>query len=172
MDIIPTWYSTQLPDLFFVPKYIGETDQEYIDRLLLLTDIGQNEETIISAVYSVIKNAIPVRTDIEVIDRLDVGAEDSDWDSLHDWSSEAVWRSTYDVIRPLFLVIMDFPSRGLTSDITTWDYWNASSNYTKVQDIVKLYKPPGSTFELRLVAPTEWSRTTEIFSNTLIEAAP
>ena len=50
----------------------------------------------------------------------------------------------------------------------TWDYWQESENFTKIEDMVKLYKPPGSTFELRLNIPVLVEQKIEVFSNTLI----
>ena len=171
-DNNPTWYTNQLPDLFFVPKFVGETDQEYIDRLLLLVDTGQNDNTIINAVFSVIKKAVLVTTAIQIINKLDgVSAIWEDLDNLvspEHWDGASVWSSTSGIQRTLFLVQMTYLLRGSNSDVTTWDYWILPANYTKIEDMVKLYKPPGSTFELRLIAPATGTPMIDVFSNTLI----
>jgi len=36
---------------------------------------------------------------------------------------------------------------------TTYDYWSAEMNVTKIQDLINLYKPPGINFELNLLSP-------------------
>ncbi|KKN76650.1 hypothetical protein LCGC14_0368470 [marine sediment metagenome] len=166
----PTWYTSTLSDLFFVPRYSGETDVEYLERLTLLTGVNQDETTIINSVYSVINMAVPNNSYIQITDKL----EDTDiaaWGDVTNttkWDSVKLWSSIYNVQRTLFLVDISFTTRGSNSDITTWDYWNESENYTKIEDIVKLYKPPGSTFELRLNSPEDVETTIEVFSNTLI----
>lgn len=170
IDSVPTWYTNNLPNLFFVHKFIGESDQEYLDRLLLLTNVNQNEETIIIATYSVVQKAVTNITNIQIIDKLDLGLTDATWGNVtntDEWDGSKAWRSTYDEIRPLFLIDITIPNRGSENDLTTWDYWIVSTNYTKIQDMVKLYKPPGSTFELRLT-PVASPSTIDVFTNTLL----
>lgn len=36
---------------------------------------------------------------------------------------------------------------------TTYDYWSASMNYTKIADLIDLYRPPGITYEIELLPP-------------------
>ena len=176
----PTWYTSALSNLFFVPRYSGETDVEYLERLLLLTGVNQDETTIIKSVYSVVNMAIPNNSYIQITDKLDnidIAAWDDDFDLDPDdpppdererWNAVKKWSSTYNVQRTLFLVNILFTTRGSNSDITTWDYWIESENYTKIEDIVKLYKPPGSTFEIRLNIPVDVEMEITKFSNTLI----
>ncbi len=166
----PTWYTSKLSDLFFVPRYSGETDIEYLERLTLLTGVSQDNNTIINAVYSVISKAVLNNSYIQIIDKLD-GISVA-WGNLANaikWDGSAVWSSTFNVQRTLFLVNMSFIYRGAASDITTWDYWILPENYTKIEDIIKLYKPPGSTFEIRLNIPEDVETEIEVFSNTLIQ---
>ena len=176
----PTWFTSDLSDLFFVPRYSGETDVEYLERLLLLTGVNQDETTIINSVYSVINMAIPNNSHIRIVDKLD-DDEIAAWDDTFDldpdnpppddrerWDSNKIWSSIYNVQRTLFLVDISFITRGSISDITTWDYWQEPENYTKIEDIVKLYKPPGSTFEIRLNIPEDVEMEIELFSNTRI----
>lgn len=178
IDTIPTWYTNQLPQLFFVPKFANESDQEYIDRLLLLTGVNQNDDTIKTAVFSVVEKAITDINRISIIEQLD--GISAVWDDKNNlglpettayWDNTTVWDSAVNVQRPLFLVNIEVLNRGSDLDITTWDYWQQSENYTKIQDIVKLYKPPGSTFELRLNIPENATQLiTDVFSNTLVAA--
>ena len=172
IDDDPTWYTTQLPNLFFIPKFIGETDQQYIDRLLLLVNVGQNENTIINAAFSVIENAIDNITKIFITDKF-LTADGADWEDVSGvpvddfWDGIKLWRANEDIQRTLFVVHMEFLFRGSITDATTWDYWRLSTNYTKIEDMVKLYKPPGSTFELRLTN-VEVEQEIELFSDTVI----
>ena len=170
IDDVPTWYTSLLPKLFFVPRYSGETDQEYIDRLTLLTDIRQNDETIKNAVFSVVEKGVTGISDILITEKLD--GVSGIWGNVTGstkWGGASVWSSETSVQRTLFLVDISFSYRGSDLDITTWDYWKKSENYTKIEDIVKLYKPPGSTFELRIDIPQNVTQLiTDVFSNTLI----
>ncbi len=172
IDSVPTWYTDELPKLFFIPKFNGETDQGYIDRLLLLVNISQDDNTMIIATWSVIQKALNDIGQITISEKLD-GASVvwSDSGTPDEWNTGGVWGDATQVTRPLFLVNVTFPNRGSQLDITTWDYWHQSENYTKIQDMVNLYKPPGSTFELRLEGSLGTAMIS-IFSNTLIEEAP
>jgi hypothetical protein len=176
IDENPTWYTSELPNLFFIPRFSGETDVEYLERLILLVEVGQNENTIINAVWSVIKKALISKIYIQIIDKLE--GVSAVWDDTNDlgapettayWDDTSVWSSVFDVQRTLFLVDISILNRGSETDITTWDYWIKSENYTKIEDMVKLYKPPGSTFEIRLNIPEDVESQTDIFSNTLIQ---
>lgn len=181
IDTIPTWYTNQLPQLFFIPRFSNESDQEYLDRLLLLTDIGQNDGTITIAVFSVVEKALTGISRITIVEQLDgisaLWDDDTNLDPDNDppddverWDGNKVWSSLIDVQRTLFLVDIEILNRGSDLDITTWDYWRQSENYTKIQDMVKLYKPPGSTFELRLNIPENVTQLiTDVFSNTKIQ---
>ncbi len=167
----PTWYTSALSDLFFVPRYSGETDVEYLERLTLLTGVSQDETTIINSVYSVINMAIPNNSYIQITDKID-DTDIVEWgDDVNavKWDGAKLWSSVYNVQRTLFLVDITFINRGSTSNITTWDYWKEPENYTKIEDIVKLYKPPGSTFEIRLDIPEDIETEITVFSNTLIQ---
>ncbi len=166
---VPTWYTNQLPDIFFVPKFSGESDQEYLNRLLLLTEISQNENTIITAVFSVTANALLDISQITIVEQLD--GSQVEWGNVTntvDWDGVSPWSDDVDLQRTLFLVDIEILNRGSPLDSNTWDYWILSTNYTKIEDMVNLYKPPGSTFEIRLTVPTEWSISIDVFSNTLI----
>ncbi len=177
VDTPPTWYTSSLPDLFFIPKFFDESDQDYIDRLILLSDINQNEETIINAVFSVIRKGIISISDIAIIDKLE--GVSAVWDGeftiglpeiTAEWDGTSVWSSSSNVQRTLFLVDIQTFSRGSNIDSTTWDYWILSQNFTKIEDMVNLYKPPGSTFEIRINLPIGGVEVeTTIFSNTLID---
>ncbi len=171
IDSVPTWYTNQLPKLFFIPKFDGDTDQEYIDRLLLLTDVSQDDNTMILATWSTIQKALDDINQITISEKLDdigAGAIWSRTAGAHEWNTGKVWSDVTIVTRPLFLVNVTFPNRGSQFDITTWDYWKDSINYTKIQDMVNLYKPPGSTFELRLEGSLG-TAIISVFANTLIK---
>lgn len=146
-----TWFTPKLKDLFSIPKFSGESDGIFLNRILTLTDNSQNDTTIISAVHTVIPNAVANINAIEIIYKLSgVSATWGNATSTSAWGDGKVWSSEDDVQRVLFVVKMNFNSRGATTDNTTYDYWINSSNYTKIEDMVNLYKPPGSTFELLL----------------------
>lgn len=170
IDNIPTWYTNQLTNMFFIPRFTGETDQDYLDRLFLLINIGQDDNTIITATYSVIKKALLGISQITITEQLDgVSGIWDDTTNTKKWNDPSVlWGSSDEIQRTLFVVDVKFFDRGSLLDITTWDYWDESINYTKIEDMVNLYKPPGSTFELRLVVPEKWTLKEEIFSNTFI----
>lgn len=170
----PTWYTSSLSKLFFIPKFLNETDKEYLDKLFLLTDMSQDKNSIITAVYSITKKAINLKTNIQIVNKLDgVSASYEDKTSLVSpeyWDGTSVWSSETNIQRTLFAVSISFSNRGSNLDITTWDYWILPENYTKIEDMVKLYKPPGSTFELRLNIPVDVNSSITIFSNSLIKS--
>jgi len=173
IDDVPTWYTTSLPNLFFIPRFVGETDQEYLDRLLLLINVGQNENTIINAVWSVVGKAIGLISKIQIIDKF-ITVDGADWEDDDGaptddyWDGVKLWRAAEDIQRTLFAVVIDFDNRGSTTDLTTADYWFEAENFTKIEDMVKLYKPPGSTFELRLNIPDDFEQQIDLFSNSHI----
>ena len=133
----------------------------YIDTIEEIHDLDLDLYNFLKALDNINQITISEKLDGDSVVWSNSGTPD-------EWKTGGVWGDATTVKRPLFLVNVTFPNRGSQLDITTWDYWQQSENYTKIQDMVNLYKPPGSTFELRLTAPTEWSRTIEIFSNTLI----
>lgn len=172
IDDQPTWYTKLLPKLFFIPKFSDESEKKYLERLFLLINTQQDESTIVDSIYSLLKDSISVKNDIQVIDKLDTTSavwSDQDEETLDNWDGTKVWSSEFEVSRTLFLVNISFIYRGSNLDATTWDYWILPKNYTKIEDMVKLYKPPGSTFELRLNIPEDFEQTIGIFSNTLLQ---
>jgi hypothetical protein len=165
-----TYYTKELPKLFGVPRFVGESEQDFLDRLLILDNISQNDDTMINATYSVVRDAVSSISDITIIDKL--SGVSSVWgdeigSTFNSWNDGSLWSDETTVQRAQFAIRIVFPYRGSDNDITTYDYWFQSKNYTKVEDVVKLYKPPGTTFEL-VLENVKVSNSSTVTSNTLI----
>jgi hypothetical protein len=154
-----TWYTRLLPEFLTVPKFPGETDESYLQRTLDMVEAqkfgGNSSKTIKFVIYALIQNAInDPDADITIVS----SSSFNEWKDQAEsedarWGEGFLWADTSETLTGTIKISIQFLTLGLDTDPLTYDYWAKSQNYTKIQDIVNLFKTPGITFELELLSP-------------------
>lgn len=154
-----TWFTAELPQLLLLPKFPNETDQVFLQRMYDLIDAqnlgGQSSATIKAAIKALVLTAIGVaENDITIVS----SSSFNEWKDVAEgydayWGQGFEWADTSETLNATIKIVIQFAATGASTDPTTYDYWALPANYTKIQDIVKLFKTPGITFELELLSP-------------------
>lgn len=155
---IVTWFTRDLPILLQLPKFPDETDEQFIERMIDFAEAqdlgGQSSATVKGIVHSILKTAINVIDDITILG----SSTSNQWKDQSEgedikWSFGALWADTSETLRATIVIQIQFANSGVDTDPDNYEYWALSQNYTKIQDVAKLFIAPGITFELELLSP-------------------
>jgi hypothetical protein len=157
-DDTVTWYTPQLHKLIKLPRFSDDSDQDFLDRIQsfhVAQELGgQSEGSIRTVLVELMKEAIQ-DSDIAFIFTQDTA---DPWDGSEFWDSTATWQDLLTVLDVNFLVSIRFTRSGFPTDEYAWEYWSQPQHFTKIDDLILLFKPVGSTFKIQLVAPTAFRR--------------
>ncbi len=153
-----TWYTPQLHKLIQLPRFNDDTDQDFLDRIKDFQDAqefgGQSEKSIRTVLVGLMSDAIQ-DTNIAfffVEDTADL------WNGSETWDGTAAWQDLDTILDVDFMVQITFTRSGFDTDKYAWEYWNLEANLSKIEDLIKLFKPVGSEFIIQLVAPPSFRR--------------
>lgn len=154
-----TWYTRFLNNLITLPRFPEDSDQDYLNRLNAINLSrqygGQSERSIKTVLMSLLTKALD--GDDRNIDFI-TNADFYQWDdataptvaSPANYSTNGTWADENTSPNETFVVKITFPHSGSDVDPLNYEYWIKSKNYTKIEDLVKLFKPVGSDFKLEL----------------------
>jgi len=162
-----TWYTPQLHKLIQLPRFSDDSDQDFLNRIRSFHEAqefgGQSEESIKTVLVELMKTAT-TKSNIVFVFTSDTADQ---WDGSEFWDSTATWQDLTTVLDTDFLVSIKFTRSGLPTDDYAWEYWVLPENFTKIDDLITLFKPVGATFKIQLVAPDAFRRYK--FSDTRIK---
>jgi len=155
-----TWFTRDLPLLIQLPKFPLETDQQFLQRLIdfnAARELGGNSEATIKAAIAsllVLGGAINILDDITII----TTSQFNNWKDIAEagdafWSQGFLWADTNETLRGTIRIDIQFANTGVDTDPLNYEYWNLPANFTKIQDVVKIFIVPSITFELQLLSP-------------------
>jgi len=154
-----TWYTRFLSNLITLPRFPEDSDQDYLNRLDAINSAraygGQSEKSIKIVLMSLL--SFTLNGDDRNIDFI-TNADFYQWDdataptvaSPANYSTNGTWADKNTSPSETFVVKITFPNSGSDVDPLNYEYWIKSKNYTKIEDLVKLFKPVGSNFKLEL----------------------
>jgi len=157
-DKTVTYYTPKLHKLIQLPRFVDDSDQDFLNRIASFQTAqefgGQSEESIRTVLLELMKAAIQ-SSDIAFILTGDTA---DPWDGTMFWDGTATWQDLTTILDVDFLVSIRFTRSGNNTDTFAWEYWNLPGNFTKIDDLILLFKPVGATFKIQLVAPPSFRR--------------
>lgn len=165
-----TWYTPQLHTLIQLPRFSDDSDQDFLDRVVDFQTAqefgGQSENSITTVLVGLMSDAI---TALHVAFYFQEDSSDL-WDGSADWTGAFLWQDLDTVLDVDFLVSISFPISGYPVDKFAWEYWQLEANMSKIVDLVRLFKPVGTTFKIELIPPPSFRRYKTSIARIKVEA--
>ena len=154
-----TYYTPKLNKLITLIRFPDDTDEDYLKRLKAVNDArkygGQSEKSIKILLMSLLNDAL------NGDDRNIIFVKSSNYSQWDDsvvptvpnpahYSIDGEWSDLDTVLGVTFKVKIIFPNTGSDVDPLNYEYWAKPKNYTKIEDLIKIFKPTGSTFNLEI----------------------
>jgi hypothetical protein len=157
-----TWFTKQLHLMMNIPRFSDDTDSDFLDRVKNFQEAkefgGQSNNSIITVVAGLLNEAI-IKSNVSILTQDETAYHWSDpTPGPEVWDGSITWSDLGTILDVDFMITITFPLSGFDTDKYAYEYWQKAENYTKIQDVVRLFKPVGKKFKLLLVPPASRER--------------
>ena len=168
-----SWYSENLHNFFNTTRFSVENDGDVYDRLVLMSKLTNSSDSIKQLIELFLGEAASKVEVVFVSTGQGVWGDEGNaitYDIF--WSqSGATWGDTNTSLRAVFGVKITFKYSGSDTDPLTYEFWSKSENYTMLEDLVRLFKPPGTNFELILLLEQPSGEITSVSMDAYIKGS-